>query len=113
MKRQKYILTLQKDGAHIETKPLDAIEAESLMEAAAVLRGVYTGENSLYKNPDDGAYYLLVRKMDTDPEQFNRICNVLSEYAMPMDYATGMDEFFREHMKVILSGTALQDLRKL
>lgn len=35
MKRQKYILTLQKDGAHIETKPLDAIEAESLMEAAA------------------------------------------------------------------------------
>ncbi|MBQ4176000.1 MAG: adaptor protein MecA [Lachnospiraceae bacterium] len=86
---------------------------ENVILAAKGIGEGYEGENSLYKNPDDGAYYLLVRKMDTDPEQFNRICNVLSEYAMPMDYATGMDEFFREHMKVILSGTALQDLRKL
>ena len=86
---------------------------ENVILSAKGIGEGYEGENSLYKNPDDGAYYLLVRKMDTDPEQFNRICNVLSEYAMPMDYATGMDEFFREHMKVILSGTALQDLRKL
>ena len=86
---------------------------ENVILAAKGIGEGYEGENSLYKNPDDGAYYLLVRKMDTDPEQFNRICNVLSEYAMPMDYATGMDEFFREHMKVILSGTALQDLLKL
>ena len=86
---------------------------ENVILAAKGIGEGYEGENSLYKNPDDGAYYLLVRKMDTDPEQFNRICNVLSEYAMPMDYATGMDEFFREHMTVILSGTALQDLRKL
>ena len=86
---------------------------ENVILAAKGIGEGYEGENSLYKNPDDGAYYLLVRKMDTDPEQFNRICNVLSEYAMPMDYSSGMDESFREHMKVILSGTALQDLRKL
>jgi hypothetical protein len=71
----------------------------------------YKGENTLYKNPDDGAYYLLVRKQDTGPEQFNRICNLLSEYAMPMDYTTGMDEFFREHMKVIVADNAMQSLR--
>jgi len=86
---------------------------DNVILAAKGIGTGYKGENSLYKNPDDGAYYLLVRKMDTDPEQFNRICNVLSEYAMPMDYATGMDEFFREHMKVILSGTALQDLQSI
>ncbi len=86
---------------------------DNVILAAKGIGNGYEGENSLYKNPDDGAYYLLVRKMDTDPEQFNRICNVLSEYAMPMDYATGMDEFFREHMKVIISGTALQDLQSI
>ena len=56
-------------------------------------------------------HYLLIRKMNTDPEQFNRICNVLSEYSMPMDYSSGMDEFFREHMKVIVADNAMQSLR--
>ena len=86
---------------------------DNVIHAAKGIGDGYEGWNSLYKNPDDGAYYLLVRKMDTDPEKFNRICNVLSEYSMPMDYSTGMDEFFREHMKVILSGNALQGLQKI
>ena len=86
---------------------------DNVIHAAKGIGDGYEGWNSLYKNPDDGAYYLLVRKMDTDPEKFNRICNVLSEYSMPMDYSTGMDEFFREHMKVILSENALQDLQKI
>ena len=86
---------------------------DHVISAAKGIGPGYEGENSLYKNPDDGAYYLLIRKMDTPPEQFNRICNALSEYAIPMDYATGMDEFFREHMKVILPGRALQDLQAL
>ena len=86
---------------------------DNVIRAAKGIGDGYEGWNSLYKNPDDGAYYLLIRKMDTDPEKFNRICNVLSEYSMPMDYSTGMDEFFCEHMKVILSENALQDLQKI
>ena len=86
-------------------------DLESVVSAARRIGEDYKGENTLYKNPDDGAFYLLVRKQDTEPEQFNRICNLLSEYAMPMDYTTGMDEFFREHMKVIVDNFALQRLR--
>ena len=86
-------------------------DLESVVSGARRIDEEYKGENTLYKNPDDGAYYLLVRKQDTGPEQFNRICNLLSEYAMPMDYTTGMDEFFREHMKVIVDNFALQRLR--
>ena len=84
---------------------------ENVLNASKRVPAAYTGENALYKNPEDGAFYLLVKKMDTNPEQFNRICNLLSEYAMPMDYTTGMDEFFREHMKVIVDNFALQRLR--
>ena len=84
---------------------------ENVLSAAKRVPENYKGENSLYKNPDDGAYYLLVKKMDTNPEQFNRICNVLSEYSMPMDYSNGMDEFFREHMRVIVADHAMQHLR--
>ena len=84
---------------------------ENVLSASKRVPETYSGENTLYKNPDDGAFYLLIRKMNTDPEQFNRICNVLSEYSMPMDYSSGMDEFFREHMKVIVADNAMQSLR--
>ncbi len=33
--KKKYIVTLQRGGAHIETEPIDPIQAEDLMEAAA------------------------------------------------------------------------------
>ena len=86
---------------------------ENVLDVSKQIPEEYAGENSLYKNPDDGAYYLLVKKMDTDPEQFNRICNILSEYSMPMDYSSGMDEFFREHMQIIVAGFAMQNLRSV
>ena len=84
---------------------------ENVLSASKCIPETYAGENVLYKNPEDGCFYLLVKKTDTDPEQFNRICNVLSEYSMPMDYFTGMDEFFREHMQVIVGEQAIQHLR--
>ena len=86
---------------------------ENVLNASKCVPETYKGENALYKNPEDGCFYLLVKKTDTEPEQFNRICNVLSEYSMPMDYFTGMDEFFREHMQVIVAGHAIQHLRKV
>ena len=85
----------------------------NVLDASRRVPEDYQGDNSLYKNPDDGAFYLLVKKMDTDPEQFNRICNVLSEYSVPMDYSSGMDEFFREHMQVIVAERAMQQLRSV
>lgn len=86
---------------------------EHVLDASKRVPAGYAGENALYKNPDDGAFYLLVKKTDTDPEQFNRICNALSEYSMPMDYSSGMDEFFREHMQVIIAEQALQHMREV
>ena len=54
-----------------------------------------------------------MKRPDDDPEQFDRVCNMLSEYSMPMDYSTGMDEFFREHMQVIVARNAIQNLRSV
>ncbi len=86
---------------------------ENVLNASRRVPETYPGDNALYKNPDDGAYYLLIKKPDDDPEQFDRICNMLSEYSMPMDYATGMDAFFREHMQVIVAQNAIQNLRSV
>ena len=86
---------------------------DQAIAAAKVIGEDYPGDNSLYKNTEDGEFYLLIRKETTAPERFNQICNLLSEYAIPMEYTKGMDEFFREHMKIVSEHKAIQTLYSL
>lgn len=88
-------------------------DMETVIRAARVLGAKYAGCSDLYRNQDDGNYYLIIRKEQTEAGLFNRYCNILSEYAMQVDYAPGMESFFEEHMQVILRGDALQTLMQL
>lgn len=84
-----------------------------MIRASRVLSPSYAGPNALFKNPEDQNYYLLLKKADTDPGQFNKICNVLSEYALQVSYTPGMEEYFTEHMEVIIPDAAIQKLRNI
>lgn len=88
-------------------------DLETVIKAAYVTDPEYKGWNSLFKNPDDGNFYLILRMEDTPPEQFNRVCNVLTEYGVAVEYTSGIEEFFGEHMQVICAGTALETLRSI
>lgn len=88
-------------------------DLETVIRASRVLSSGYTGPNALFKNPEDQNYYLLLKKADTDPGQFNKICNVLSEYALQVSYTPGMEEYFTEHMEVIIPDSAVQHLRNI
>lgn len=86
---------------------------DDAIHAAGVLGSVYEGPNSLYKNPESGDYYLILQKADSSAEQFNKVCNVLSEYALSCKFAPGMEAHFAEHLEVILTESALQQLAQL
>jgi len=88
-------------------------DLDGVIAAARSLSGRYQAHNALFKNPEDGAFYLLLRKEDTAPETFNQVCNIMAEYSMPMDYTSGMEEFFREHMKLLIPDQAVQQLAAL
>ncbi len=51
-----------------------------LSKLAAVLGGFYKGKNDLYEDVATHRYYLLVSKSRQTPEEFNKVCNILSEY---------------------------------
>lgn len=51
-----------------------------LSKLAAVLGGFYKGKNDLYEDVATHRYYLLVSKSSQSPEEFNKVCNILSEY---------------------------------
>ena len=88
-------------------------DLDTIIRAAHQLDSQYSGPNTLFKNPEDGNYYLILKKADTEANVFNRVCNVLSEYSVQADYTVGMKEFFTEHMTVILPDQAIQSLREL
>lgn len=80
---------------------------------AHILKGFYTGTNDLYQNGQNHKYYLLVSKSSQSPEEFNKVCNILSEYAYQQSYTPAAGAFFKEHYQPILKGNALQTLAEL
>lgn len=88
-----------------EFKTLDQLERLS-----HVLSGYYFGQNDVYKDEKKNRFYLLVRKNAHSPEEFNKVCNIISEYAVYRKYTTSQEAFLKEHGKAILLGNALQTL---
>lgn len=86
---------------------------DDAIRASRILGPVYEGPNTLYKNPDNGHFYLLLKKAASSAEQFNKVCNVLSEYGFPCKFTPGLEAHFGEHMEIILPIRALQSLYQL
>ena len=80
---------------------------------ARILNVFYTGNNDLYKSEKTHQYYLLVSKSRQTPEEFNKVCNILSEYATQQTYTPATAAFFSEHHKMLLKGNAIQTLAQL
>ena len=70
-------------------------DLDTVIRAAHILEGHYDGENSLYKDPLTREYHLIISKSDHTPEEFNKICNILSEYAGNRKYVPTCVPFIR------------------
>ena len=105
--------TAQADKIYNITRFFLFRDLETIISASAAAGGQFKGHSALYKNPEDGNYYLILRKEETIAEDFNRICNILTEYGLAIDYMNGMEEFFREHMETIVAKDAIGTLAAL
>ena len=84
---------------------------DSIIEVSHVLHNNYKGINSLYKDEKRGHYYLTINKSCHTPEEFNKICNILSEYGRNLNQNTPAQEaYFIDHYTCIVKDTALQRL---
>lgn len=84
-----------------------------LIRLAHVLHGFYTGDNSLYLDTSERVYYLILHKDNHTPGEFNKICNILSEYALQNRYVESAEAYFGEHFQCIAVHDALQRLAQL
>lgn len=88
-------------------------ELDEVNRLARVLKGFYNGCNVLYKNRLNRKYYLVLSKSQHTPEEFNKVCNILSEYAHQEKYSSAIRAYFDEHYDVILKKDALQILSRI
>ena len=88
-------------------------QLDEVSRLAHVLKGFYNGCNVLYKNAGAKKYYLVVRKSQHTPEEFNKVCNILSEYAKQEKYSAAVEAYFEEHYETLLRENALQVLGEL
>ena len=80
---------------------------------AQLISPYYFGESTLYKDEVSANYYLVLHMSDHTPEEFNRICNVISEYGAPVNTGYASLSYFAEHFKPIVKTDAVQTLTVL
>lgn len=95
------------------TKVFAFSELSEIINLSTHLAHYYYGQNRVYKNPVSGVYYLCINKSDHSPEEFNKICNIVSEYgkAEKITYATL--EYYKEHFDCIIKDEAIAILSNL
>ena len=80
-----------------------------VLRLARILSGYYQGINSLYKTKDN-SYILVITKSGHSPAEFNKICNILSEYGTPIKSLPASEAYLEEHYEPIIKDSALQAL---
>lgn len=83
------------------------IDAAKAVDAGSGLK------STLYKNPQNGSYYLVLSDQGSDPEVFSSVCNFLSEYGTRARQNYSSESYYQEHFDVILKENALASLRKI
>lgn len=95
------------------TKMFEFPSMEPVARLSRVLVGYYDGENDLYKNEKKNHFFLMVHKSGHTPEEFNKVCNMISEYGLQRNYTPAAGAYYAEHGTRILRGNALQVLAGL
>ena len=107
-----------KSASPAETPSVDLIRLfsfyhlDDVIAASHGLNGFFTGENSLYKDSSDGRYQLVLHQSAYSPEEFNKVCNILSEYGSGRAFSAAGEAHLKEHGELIAT-KALQQLTQI
>lgn len=104
------------DGAEentLKVRSFSFATIDGVINASNLLDEVYHGMNTLYKDNINEFYILALSQTDHTTLEFNRICNMLSEYGS-LEKSTGITlAYLEEHCEVVISSNAIQQLNTI
>lgn len=83
---------------------------DSVIQSGHLLKGIYEGENVLYKDVPNNMYVLVLSQSEHTLSEFNKTCNMLSEYGCIEKASPAVLAYLEEHCEVIVVEKALQQL---
>lgn len=83
---------------------------DAVIEASHGLNRFFQGFNALYKDEKTGEYILILHQEGTSPEDFNKVCNMLSEYGRGASLTPAREAYLAEHGGCIIPEHALEKL---
>ena len=86
---------------------------DDISSVSRIIDRFYHDNNSVYKNPSDKRYYLIISKNKTSAKDFNKVCNILSEYGKKENQFDNYTGFFSEHCDCIVKDYAMHILCRL
>ncbi len=78
---------------------------------AEVITPIYDGPNSLYKDRKTGRYILIINKASYSAPDFNKICNMISEYGQFERLTPATEAFLEEDGDLLIRDDALSKLK--
>ncbi len=83
-------------------------DLDTISKISSVLDGYYEGDNTLFRDSQSHLFYLIVHKSNHTPEEFNKVCNILSEYSTQLNFTNSIEAYFNEHFDCMIRSQALQ-----
>lgn len=71
---------------------------------------VFRGGNTLYRDPASQMYILALTPEEQATNEFNKVCNMLSEYGSSEKCSASVLAFLEEHCEIVISADAVQKL---
>lgn len=86
---------------------------DRVIQAARLIARMYQGRNTLYRDPGNDIYILALTQSKHTSNEFNKICNMLSEYGTLERVSGSVLAFLEEHCETVISTDAVQKLTEI
>lgn len=83
---------------------------DRVIQAAHLIAPVYHEANTLYLDREKDLYILALTPPDHSPNEFSKVCNMLSEYGNQEKASTSVLAFLEEHCEIIVAADSVQKL---
>lgn len=92
------------------TKAFSFNSLDEVIKVAKLLERFYFGNSSLYKDEKTDKLILVISKTNHTPEDFNKVCNIISEYGENKKFSGAAEAYLTEHGNIIIKDDALKIL---
>lgn len=88
-------------------------DIDGVIQAAQLIAPVYHGANTLYHDSSNGMYILALTQSEHTNNEFNKVCNMLSEYGSFEKVSASVLAFLEEHCETTISADSVQKLAEI